>query len=142
MDVTRAEVFRFVPALAVTDPIIRVLPDKSREDNTWSPSVYVGAAALAKPIKAPIFVAPGAALLFVFAPATVTVPVIVVEDNDTTQGEVPWLTVPITFVVSAESVELTEKAELSEAMVTLCEPVPVTPFPIKGVTPFICLTFS
>ena len=37
---------------------------------------------------------------------------------------------------------LTLNAVLSLAIVTRCEPVPVTPLPINGVTPLICDTFT
>src|SRR3990167_9240618 len=39
-------------------------------------------------------------------------------------------------------IALTENAVLSEAIVTRGDPVPVTPLPIRGVTPLISATFT
>ena len=44
--------------------------------------------------------------------------------------------------VTATPPILTEKAVLSEAIVTRGDPVPVTPLPISGVTPLISATFT
>lgn len=55
--------------------ITRILPAKSADAVTKSPSVHVGAAALASTVNAPMLFVDGAALLFVRVP--VTAPVIV-----------------------------------------------------------------
>ena len=58
-------------------------PARSVESKTSLPSEYDGAAALAMATSAPTLVAPGTALLFVLFPATVDVPVSVVDARET-----------------------------------------------------------
>src|SRR4051812_39728291 len=53
--------------------VARIAPFKSTDPATRLPSVHDGLEALARNPSVPTLVAPGAALLFVFAPATVTV---------------------------------------------------------------------